>query len=242
MPELRTASIDGRSFRWRRGGEGSPLVLVHGLAGSWRWWRPVLPALEREHDVHLLDLPGFGRFPRAQPFGLDAAVDWLATWFEAAGVERADVVGHSLGGLLAARLAGREPALVRRLALVAPAGVPGRGPLRMTTPLARTLLASSPRFLALLARDAARSGPVTIGTAALALLSADVRADVSAVRAPTLVLVGRRDPLVPPAHGDELVRALPQGIVRELDTGHVPMVERPHDLTRELLAFLRAGD
>ncbi|HWG56102.1 MAG TPA: alpha/beta hydrolase, partial [Gaiellaceae bacterium] len=91
-------------------------------------------------------------------------------------------------------------------------------------------------------RDAARSGPVTIGTAALALLSADVRADVSAVRAPTLVLVGRRDPLVPPAHGDELVRALPQGIVRELDTGHVPMVERPHDLTRELLAFLRAGD
>jgi pimeloyl-ACP methyl ester carboxylesterase len=230
--------VAGR-YRWRRLGDGPPLVLVHGLAGSWRWWRPLLPALAREHSLQLVDLPGFGRLPRARPFELDAAVEWLAGWFDAAGVESADVVGHSLGGLLSARLAARHPERVRRLVLVAPAGVPGPSPLALTTPLARTVLSARPRFLALLLRDAARSGPVTIATAALALLAADVRTDATSVSARTLVVVGRNDPLVPPAHGAELVRALPDAVLLELDTGHVPMVERPNELTRELLSFLR---
>lgn len=240
MTKIRTAVVEGSTFRWRETGSGRPLVLVHGLAGSWRWWRPLLPELAREHAVHALDLPGFGRLPRTRPFELEAAVDWLARWFAAAEVAEADVVGHSLGGLVAARLAGRHPELVRRLVLVAPAGVPGRGPLALTRPLVRAVLASSPRFLALLARDAARSGPVTLATAALELLAADVRADVASVRAPTLVLVGTNDPLVPPAHGRELAQALPHAVVRELASGHVPMVERPGDVMRELRSFLRA--
>ena len=102
----------------------------------------------------------------------------------------------------------------------------------------RALLVSRPRFLALLARDAARSGPVTIGTAALAVLSADARSDLAAVRMPTLVLLGRSDRLVPLADGEELARALPDGRVRVLEAGHVPMVERPDEFSRELLGFL----
>jgi len=238
MAELRTAVVEGRTVRWRSVGSGPPLVLVHGLAGSWRWWRPLLPGLALERTVHALDLPGFGRLPRVRPFALDEAVDWLAAWFDAEAVESADVVGHSLGALVATRLASRRPELVRRLVLVAPAGVP-RPPLELTRPFVRAVLTSSPRFLALLARDTVRSGPVTIGTALLELLAADVRADVAAVRAPTLVVVGRKDPLVPPSDAAELARVLPDLVVRELETGHVPMVERPHELTRELLAFLR---
>ena len=239
MRAIRPELVVAGRYRWRRLGEGPPLVLVHGLAGSWRWWRPLLPPLAREHSLHLVDLPGFGRLPRARPFVLDAAVEWLSGWFHAAGVDSADVVGHSLGGLLSARLAARHPERVRRLVLVAPAGIPGRAPLALTTPLAQTILSARPRFLALLLRDAARSGPVTIATAALALLTADLRAEAAAVTAPTLVVVGRNDPLVPPAHGAELVRALPNAMLLELDTGHVPMVERPNELTRELLSFLR---
>ncbi len=163
---------------------------------------------------------------------------WLAQWWEIAEIGPAAVAGHSLGGLLCARLAARRPDLVRKLVLVAPAGLPGRTMAGSTAPLLRVLLSSHPRFLALLARDAARSGPVTIGTAARALLAADVRADLAAVRSPTLVLLGRNDHLVPLVDGEELARALPNGRVRVLEAGHVPMVEQPTLFSRELLAFL----
>jgi pimeloyl-ACP methyl ester carboxylesterase len=236
--QVRTALVGGRRCRWREAGGGPPLVLVHGLAGSWRWWRAVLPTLASERSVHLVDLPGFGGIPGVRPFDSDAAVEWLARWSEAAELGPADIVGHSLGGLLCARLAARHPKTVRKLVLVAPSGLPGRTALGSTVPLLRVLLASAPRFLALLARDAARSGPVTIATAVRALLTADVRLDLAGVRAPTLVLLGRNDHLLPLAHGEELARALPDGRVRVLEAGHVPMVERPAELSRELLEFL----
>lgn len=236
--QVRTALVAGRRCRWREAGSGSPLVLVHGLAGSWRWWRTVLPTLAAERSVQLVDLPGFGGLPGVRPFDSDAAVDWLARWSEAAELGPADVVGHSLGGLLCARLAARHPETVRKLVLVAPSGLPGRTAVGSTVPLLRVLLASRPRFLALLARDAARSGPVTIATAARALLTADVRVDLAAVRAPTLVLLGRNDHLVPVAHGERLAQALPNGRVRVLEAGHVPMVEQPAEFSQELLGFL----
>lgn len=235
---VRTALVGGRRCRWREAGSGPPLVLVHGLAGSWRWWRPVLPTLAAERSLFLVDLPGFGSLPGVRPFDLDASVEWLARWWDTAEVGPADLVGHSLGGLLCARLAARHPATVRRLVLVAPAGLPGRTAVGSTAPLLRALLAARPRFLALLVRDAARSGPVTIGTAAWALLSADARADLAAVRVPTLVLLGRNDHLVPLSQGEELTQALPDGRVRVLDAGHVPMVEQPAEFSVELLRFL----
>lgn len=235
---VRTALVDGRWCRWREAGSGPPLVLVHGLAGSWRSWAPVLPGLAAERGVVLVDLPGLGGVPWARPFDLDASVEWLVRWSEAAELGPADLVGHSLGGLLCARLAARHPETVRKLVLVAPAALPGRTAIRTTAPLVRAVLASGPRFLALLVRDAVLSGPITIGTAALAAIATDPRADLAGVRAPTLVLLGRHDHLVPLAHAEELARLLPDGRVRTLDAGHVPMFEQPEAFSRELLGFL----
>jgi len=238
--ELQTVQVDATPVRWRSVGTGPPLVLVHGLAGSWRWWRPVLPALAAEHRVHLLDLPGFGGIPRARRFDLETAPGWLARWSAAAEIGPADVVGHSLGALLCARLAARHPECVRRLVLVAPAGIPGRTPLGTAGPLMRALLASRPGFLALLARDVVRSGPVTVVSAAMGVLAADMRGDLAALEAPALLLLGELDPLVPADHVEELARALPHTAIRVLEgSGHVPMSDRPDDFNRELLRFLR---
>ena len=235
-----TAEVTGARVRWRSAGTGPPLVLVHGLAGSWRWWRPVLPALAAEHTVHLLDLPGFGRLPHLRAFQLDHALDWLAAWARAAAIGPADVVGHSLGAVLCARLAARHPETVRRLVLVAPAGVPGRSAAGAAMPLALELLRSRPRLLALLARDSIRSGPLTIGTAALAVVATDLRLDLPRVEAPTLVVMGERDVLIPAWHGAELARSLPDARVVVLSgAGHVPMVDVPDSFSRELLEFLR---
>jgi pimeloyl-ACP methyl ester carboxylesterase len=235
--------VSGITVQWRTAGTGSPLVLVHGLAGSWRWWRPVLPLLSVEHTVHLLDLPGFGRRPRVRAFQLDGTLDWLAAWARAAGLGPADVVGHSLGALLCTRLAARHPETVRRLVLVAPAGVPHRTAAGSALPLALELLRSRPRLLTLLARDSIRSGPFTIGTAARAVVTADLRVDLRRVGASTLVVLGERDVLVPTRHGIELAGVLRNGRVVVLDgAGHVPMVDTPEAFSHELLSFLRESD
>src|SRR4051794_34628475 len=111
-----------------------PLALVHGLSGSSRWWRPVLPLLGGR-DVRVIELPRFDR-----GFRLAATAEWLAASLE----PETDLVGHSLGGLVAATVAAERPDLVRRLVLVAPVGAGDPLPVsRYGAGLARTL-ASAP--------------------------------------------------------------------------------------------------
>jgi pimeloyl-ACP methyl ester carboxylesterase len=107
-----------------RGG-GDPLVFVHGVDGCWTDWLEQLSRFGRERRVVAMDLPGFGwSEPAIEPPGIDAYVRCVADVCAAAGVERAAVVGHSMGGVVAAELAagadGRGPE-VSALALAAPA-------------------------------------------------------------------------------------------------------------------------
>ena len=98
------AEVDGHPVRWRTVGTGDPLVLVHGLAGSWRWWSPLFPALAPRRRVHILDLPR--RHAVIRPAELSA---WISRWLDAADLDVVDLAGHSLGGLVAAELAATSP-------------------------------------------------------------------------------------------------------------------------------------
>jgi pimeloyl-ACP methyl ester carboxylesterase len=83
-----------------RHGEGSPLVLVHGLGGSLRSWDLVLDGLAAERAVVALDLPGFGGSPPLPEITVATLADALALFLTAQGLQRADLVGASLGGRL----------------------------------------------------------------------------------------------------------------------------------------------
>jgi pimeloyl-ACP methyl ester carboxylesterase len=216
-------------------GAGDPVVLVHGLAGSWRWWRHIAPELAREHTVHVVDLP------RRQALDPDELVDRIADRFDSIGP--ATYVGHSLGGLLSVRLAARHPETVSRLVLVAPAGIPGRSPAGSILPLGSALVRAGPGFFPRLVVDTLRSGPLAVMVAGVRVLSHDVRPDLAAVRAPTLLLWGERDPLIPRDHAHDFLAALPDARL-ELIPGaaHVPMLERPGAVSRAVLAFLRPDD
>jgi pimeloyl-ACP methyl ester carboxylesterase len=104
-----------------RGGTGSPLVCLHGFTDTWRSWELVLPALERRHDVLAPTLPGHAGGPAlpAEP-GAATIVDELEAAMDAAGFSTAHLVGNSLGGYLAFRLAERGRA--RSIVALAPAG------------------------------------------------------------------------------------------------------------------------
>jgi pimeloyl-ACP methyl ester carboxylesterase len=112
------------SVRYHVGGEGEPLLLLHGLSGSTGNWVELLPALLQRYRVVAVDLPGHagsGSLPRGASTTDFAAV--AAAVLEQEGLGPVLVAGHSFGGLVAIRLAQSRPELVRALLLVSPAGI-----------------------------------------------------------------------------------------------------------------------
>lgn len=121
----RSVQVQGLRVATAEAGEGPPVVLLHGLSSYAAFWEPVLPALLRAgRRVLIPDLPGFGASDKPDaPYTPPWYAALVADWMGALGVERAPVLGHSMGGQIALTLALRHPERVERLALSAPAGI-----------------------------------------------------------------------------------------------------------------------
>jgi pimeloyl-ACP methyl ester carboxylesterase len=224
-------------------GSGEPVVLVHGLSGSSRWWRKNTAALGERFRVYTIDLIGFGGSRRSGPFVLDEAAERLAIWMDEVGLEQAHFVGHSMGGLIAVRLALEAPERLSRIVLVSATVIPfawgyvGHG-ARIVRALPRVPLA----FLLVLVTDSLRAGPWTILRAARQMLATDVRQHLEGVTAPTLAIWGDRDPIVPKELGERVAAAIPGAeLVVIAHAGHVPMWEQPAAFNRAVIGFLTAA-
>ncbi len=206
------------------------LACVHGLSGSSRWWSRLVPRLEAAGPVALLDLPR-----SLAPTGMP---EWVVDRLERL-EPPVDLVGHSLGGLVCARVAALRPDLVRRLILIAPPGMGApRSPAAYVWPLAVTLGRSRPGFLTRLTADALRAGPRNIVRGGRYATTADVRAALGSIDAPTLLVWGARDRIVPAADGPAWREALVDARLLVLPrAGHVPMVDAPDDLADAIVAF-----
>jgi pimeloyl-ACP methyl ester carboxylesterase len=122
--EERFADVKGVRMRYFVGGEGPPLLLVHGLGGAASNWTELAPLLLARHRLLVPDLPGHGgstALPAVS--GLEPFADRVALVAEREGMLPAPVVGHSLGGMVVLRLALRRPEDVQALALAGAAGL-----------------------------------------------------------------------------------------------------------------------
>ena len=122
--EERFAQLKGSKMRYFVGGEGPPLILVHGLGGAAANWTELAPLLARKYTLLVPDLPGHGG-SEALPAvsGLEPFADRVALIAEREGMLPAPVVGHSLGGMVVLRLALRRPDDVSAVVLAAAAGL-----------------------------------------------------------------------------------------------------------------------
>ena len=206
------------------------VVLVHGLTASTAWWETTIAALEPRHDAQVV------RLPRLE---IRESARWLAERLEDEELRGAAVVGHSSGGTIAVLAAAQAPDAVGRLVLVAPAGIfLTRSRLSYAGPLAVQVL-RAPQRLPQMVRDSLRVGPVRLTRIAFDLLRVDVAPSLPSVRAPTLVVWGADDPLLSPALGPVFAEQIPDArLVILPDCGHIPMLESPDALHRELLGFL----
>jgi pimeloyl-ACP methyl ester carboxylesterase len=114
--------VEGRIARYLVAGDGPPLVLLHGDGDSKLSWSWVMPALARTHRVYALDLPGFDDLPLPDYVPARFA-RFVGAFLDALEVPRAAVVGNSLGGLIALRLALAAPERVSALGLLDSAGL-----------------------------------------------------------------------------------------------------------------------
>jgi pimeloyl-ACP methyl ester carboxylesterase len=239
-PESWRVKLDGSYIYYQVTGEGPPIVLVHGLSGSGRWWARNVESLSRRFRVYLIDLIGFGQSRGGQAFVLGEAGACLARWMDRVGLEQASLIGHSMGGLIVANLAADEPERVDRLVLVDAATPPlASGYLRQAYGLLRGLQALPLRFLPLLFADAWRAGPRTIVRAGRELLTVDFSARLAQIRAPVLLIWGEHDWIVPLEVGEQIRGQLEGAELVVIErAGHNPMWERPDEFNRLVGQFL----
>jgi 3-oxoadipate enol-lactonase len=250
-------------------GSGSPLVLLHeGIADS-RMWRHQLPVLEPEFTVVRIDQRGFGRSPL--PTGRFSRVEDVVSVLDELGLERATVLGASLGGRVALELAGAHPDRVERLVLVAP-GLGGHdwseevmrvfeeeeealeaGDLDRATELNVRLWVDGPRRGPDAVPADARDLVATMQREAFELPEPDplpesvwpepaVDGRLGELAMPTLVVVGDEDVPDMLEIADRLAAEIPGARKVVLgDTAHMSPLERPQELNRVLLDFLHTS-
>jgi pimeloyl-ACP methyl ester carboxylesterase len=253
-------------------GAGRDLVLLHGNAASTYAWRKVIEPLAAHFHVHALDLPGFGFSDKPADAPYDPS--WLASkvvaYMTALGIERAVMVGNSMGGHVASDVAILYPARVAALVLIDASGLRaedgsvGEPPLAMriaTWPLVGALVRALPaRSLVAGALRHAVYDPATVTDAdvdayylplrtpngMLAFLRSkshplDPERDelVSAIRAPTLVITGDSDRMVPQSVAQRYHRLIAGSRLEVFEhTGHLPQEERPERTVEAITAFL----
>jgi pimeloyl-ACP methyl ester carboxylesterase len=244
-PELRQTRIGEFRIQSEHIGAGPPVVLLHGLSGSCRWWRFTTPALTRRYSVHVPELVGFGgsRRPGRQP-DVPELAGVMAEWLRESGLEDVSLVGHSMGGQIAVHMAA-EHRMPARLVLVSSSGLRRDWTLRDAGRFVARALPprswGSPTFAPTIAVDALRAGPRALLLATRHLLSDDVSDLLPAITCPTLLIWGELDPLVPLKHGQAMLERIPGArLVVLRDAAHNPMADRPAEFNRVLLEFLDA--
>ena len=261
----RMITAGGRQVHVVEAGSGEPaLVLVHGFASStFDWEEVVLPALGGSRRVVAFDLLGMGFSERVEglPYGFDAWSRQVVDVMDALGIARASLVAHSLGGAVASIVAGEHPERVERLVLVAPlvpleqserawffkiAEIPGAGELMLggTDHLPR-LPGFSEAYLARARLAFLRRG-TRHGMLQYLRTGRDLPRLVAAyrgIRAPTLIVAGPVDDVVPFAAIRRWAPAIHDALVLPLEgTGHWIMRDQPRALTTAIQDFVNRRD
>ena len=264
-------TVDGVRLRVRDTGprDAPVVILLHGFGSSLDTWEPWARALSTRFRVIRYDLPGFG-LTGADPTGdyTDArAMQILTDLMDLLGVDRASLIGNSLGGRIVWNFAARNPDRVRRLVLISPDGFASPGfaydevtkpPLRM-----RALPYVAPRGLLRANLAAAYARPAALSEETLTryhdmMLAPGVRRAILArmgqvilrdptpalarIQAATLLLWGENDAMIPISNASDYLRNMPHAmLIRLPNLGHVPFEEDPENSLGPVARFL-AGE
>jgi pyruvate dehydrogenase E2 component (dihydrolipoamide acetyltransferase) len=240
-------------------GDGVPILLLHGFGADLNSWMFTQPALVEGRRTIALDLPGHGGSTKDVGAGdADALVGVVEDALTELGIERVHLVGHSMGGAVAAMVAARRPERIATLTLIASAGL---GPeinaafidgfvrmgRRRDAVEVLNLLVHDPALVSrTMVEDVLRYKRIDGVTPALEAIARawftggrqayDVLAGVTAKTAPVQIIWGRNDGIIPVAHAEALESRLPVHILEA--AGHLPHMEKSGDVNRLIRRFI----
>jgi 3-oxoadipate enol-lactonase len=245
-------------------GEGTPLVLLHGLGNDLTMWDADAEVFARHHRVIRPDVRGFGESDKpAGPYTMEMFAEDVARLLMAEGIGRAHIAGISMGGVIAQRLALDFPERVRSLVLISTSSEVGESAVKAWHRLADLIetrgfdtrnadasrafsagfARTHPQVVAELGRRNAANDPRSYAAAARA--SADYRwtDELNEIEAPVLILQGLEDQLTPPGGSVKMQRALPHARLLMVEgAGHNLPLEQPALFRAALLAFTAGVD
>lgn len=255
------ASVNGVELNYRDEGRGRPVVLLHGLGNTLYSWEGVARSLRTTYRVIRYDLRGSGA--SGVPSGPYEPTDFTADLrglLDELEVESAHVVGHSLGSLIAARLAADRPERVRSVSLVGTGpGIPedeeadrlavarsveedGMATLPDTESVGAFSdheLATRPELLGLYHELLRSNDPAGYAAALRGMVAFDLEDRLAGIGAPALLVVGEADTTTPPVGAFLVARQLEDAhVVVFPDVGHLVPLTAPKDLAAELHEFL----
>ena len=259
--EEKFVTVGANKIRYlEEGASGSNVVLVHGLGASAERWEYVIPRLSKKHHVIAPDLIGFGYSDKPSvDYTPEFFAKFLFDFLDALGITKTSLVGSSLGGQIIVECAITQNKIIEKIVLVSPSGF-----MKQSTPTldAYMMAALYP------SQDGAKTafqmmaGPdkeidartidgfvqrMTLPNAKLAFMSTVLGFKNSAVlserlgqiTAPTLVIWGRHDSLIPIKYSKEFLSSIKNCQFAEMeDCGHTPYVEDPARFSEILLKFL----
>jgi pimeloyl-ACP methyl ester carboxylesterase len=259
-PREETISIGGIGVHTWVGGQGAPLLVLHGVGGNRGWTRSLAKIAER-HTVWAPTHPGFGASGDAEWMdGIDDLARFYLWFIDVARLGRPHVLGHSIGGWTAAEMAAMSPGSIDRLVLVAPVGLkPEVGEILdvfyYTPPQLRELAVHDPTTIPEWEELFAR--PPAPAEQEIALRNREMTARLTwkpymhnprlahflpRVSNPTLIVWGREDRIVPVVCGEQYRRGLANATLRVLEgCGHLPPIEQPDVYARLVSDFLRGS-
>ncbi len=257
LPELRSVTVFGRAIRYYDVGSGPVLVLIHGIGGDADEWAFCLEPLSASHRVLALDLLGFGRSDKPLiEYCIAGFVEVVERFLRELGIERASLIGNSLGGWIAAAFALRFPEAVDKLVLVDSAGIgadPADLPFDLKVSTRAHLREAFERvfFDQRLVTDELvdlayqqhfeRGDGYTIRSLLQNLHDGRERLDesIGKLTVPTLIVWGEQDALIPLALGRQLQQLIPGARLEVIpECGHLPALEKPAEFTRCVVSFL----
>ena len=252
MPETINLELRGGDFQAEvvRGGSGPPLLYLHGAIGQ-KGWSPFLERLARQFTVYAPYMPGYGNSGGLEHLeDLHDLIIYHFALLDALDVPRAHIVGHSLGGMIAAEMAAMAPGVVDRLVLASPAGL-----WRDEDPVADLLALNADELLERLTAtpDGADSLDGLRDT-----LSRDRMQDIAAagkflwpipdrglkrrayrIKSPTLILWGGEDRINPPSYAADFQSLITGSRTATLlNAGHLLMLEQADAFADAVAGFL----
>lgn len=264
-PVSKEVEIYGQRIHYLEAGSSGPVViLLHGLGGDATNWAMTVPALAAKYRVFVPDQIGFGKSDKpAMNYKVATLVEFLDVFCRKLGIEKATLVGNSLGGWTAAAFAIEHPEKVEKMVLVDAAGYSSKrwggpelsrelyGVLNPSTPAemkqAFGLVFYNKSFTADAFIEQAFTNKLKRGDGATinSFIESFIRGEsflddkVKTIKAPTLIIWGREDGLTPVAIGKAFDEDIPDSELVVIDKcGHVPQLENPALFNAALLKFL----